>query len=627
MIRIVAIIALFITSTLHPAFGYDTKPDPPEFVITVLHQTLEFYEKKGEVTARVTTELMAEPQVERQVTFERGVFIDNTSSLGRIRVAKEKKKAKKIRSFIEPIVTDYNSGGIFHSDLKLCYFTLSTNISEGSKYITYDKEYSDLKFLDPMYFNDSYPVEESYISIKIPAWMDVDAIEWNFDKEAVTKTEEKTDDGTTVTYKLSSIPARGLYNNEPRSSKTNAHLIPIVKSYKAGGKTVRGMKETADLYGWYAGLVEKMKDKPEVLRSTVDKLVGGKETDIEKIKAIYYWVQENIRYVAFEYGIMGFKPEECQDVYSNKYGDCKGMANLTKQMLTLAGYDARLTWVGTTDLPYNYDIPALIVDNHMICTVLIDGKRIYLDATEKYADFATYAPRIQGKQVMIEDGDSYIIDVVPTSDHTNNAEVANYDLTIENAELLIGSGAITFTGAKKSSIQYGLSTVTAKDQPKAIVSYITNGSKNVKVRFDEELELDAKERDLVVPFDVKIENNITNLGSEMYVNIELEQQLKTLTMPPERDVAFEFSSKYHIETTTTLSIPDGWKVTYLPETVDIDEGKYRFFLDYKVEGQKVVYKKVVSIKEELLELSEFKSWNKHIKSLRTNYEDQIVLAQ
>lgn len=80
---------------------------------------------------------------------------------------------------------------------------------------------------------------------------------------------------------------------------------------------------------------------------------------MEKIEAVFYWVQDNIRYIAFENGIMGFKPEAASKVYQNRYGDCKGMANLLKEMLKICGYDARLTWIGTNDIPYDYKTASL----------------------------------------------------------------------------------------------------------------------------------------------------------------------------------------------------------------------------------------------------------------------------
>ena len=58
-----------------------------------------------------------------------------------------------------------------------------------------------------------------------------------------------------------------------------------------------------------------MKDDPEQLKSKVTELTAKAKTDEEKIKNIYYWVQDNIRYIAFEDGIAGFKPDDSQNVF------------------------------------------------------------------------------------------------------------------------------------------------------------------------------------------------------------------------------------------------------------------------------------------------------------------------
>ncbi|CAG0898473.1 unnamed protein product [Cyprideis torosa] len=228
-------------------------------------------------------------------------------------------------------------------------------------------------------------------------------------------------------------------------------------------------------------LVDNIENNSSILKEKVAELTDGIDDDNEKIKQIYYWVQDNIRYIAFEYGLMGFQPEACQSVYNNKYGDCKGMANLTKQMLTLAGYDARLTWIGTNDLPYTYDLPSLIVDNHMICTVLLGDEKIFLDATEKYSDLGTYAHRIQGKQVLIENGKDYIIDQIPVSDYKSNKEETTHELSIEDNSKLVGNGQLTFTGDRISWLKYIMSGIPEKDWDKTLRSYIGNSDKNINL--------------------------------------------------------------------------------------------------------------------------------------------------
>jgi hypothetical protein len=63
-----------------------------------------------------------------------------------------------------------------------------------------------------------------------------------------------------------------------------------------------------DLYVWYSYLISKTKNDKTYLKVQVDKLIAGKTTDEEKIKAIYYWVQDNVRYIAFESGFAALCP-------------------------------------------------------------------------------------------------------------------------------------------------------------------------------------------------------------------------------------------------------------------------------------------------------------------------------
>src|SRR4029077_16419837 len=145
----------------------------------------------------------------------------------------------------------------------------------------------------------------------------------------------------------------------------------------------------------------------------------------------------------FEDGIMGFKPDAAQNVLKNKYGDCKGKANLLKEMLKLAGFDARLTWIGTSDLPYDYSLPSLAVDNHMICTVILNGKKYLLDGTENFIAINDYAQRIQGKQVLIEDGKNFIIDRVPDFSAERNKVKKVTTITYDN-DALKGKSSVEY---------------------------------------------------------------------------------------------------------------------------------------------------------------------------------------
>ena len=265
----------------------------------------------------------------------------------------------------------------------------------------------------PFFFNNPYPVSFHQVTLVIPDWVSAEIREFNFTGYSISKTSDDKGGSKTIVYTVSNLPARPDETSSPGITYTSPHIMLITQQAQVSGNTITYFKNTSDQYAWYASLVKEIGNDAATIKAKADEIVKGKTTDIDKIKAIYFWVQQNIRYLAFENGIAGFRPEKAQEVLRKKYGDCKGMANLTKCLLTSQGYDARLCWIGTNHIAYDYSIPSLAVDNHMICALYFKNKLYFLDATETNSGFEEYAERIQGRQVLIENSDKYVLEHVP----------------------------------------------------------------------------------------------------------------------------------------------------------------------------------------------------------------------
>ncbi len=598
----------------------DWNADDEKVKINFKSQTLTFYlTKKNELRAKLIVNQEIESKTNLPYTFSQSVFFDDNTTVTKIQKYKNKKTTK-----VTPIISDYESDGIFHSDLKVCYFEHKFSKKEEKIVFSYEKIFKDLKFLDPFYFNDSYPIDLSKVTIEKPDWMNIDLRELNFELEKPDYKKSMEKSNEVHTYTMENLPAGFKYNGAPRRSKINAHLILIPNSYTKNGQAIKLIEKVDDLYAWYSSLVDQIGNDNSDLKKIVADLTNGLDSDTEKIKTIFYWVQDNVRYIAFEDGIMGFRPESCQSVFNNKYGDCKGMANLTKEMLMIAGYDARLTWLGTADVPYDYDIPSLLVDNHMICTVILNGEKIFLDPTEKYAELYNYAFRIQNQQALIEDGDGFIIERIPGSEPGKNTESSVHTLSI-NKEKLEGEGSVTFKGNRKTYIFNFLSANPQNKWEELMRNYITNRDKNVQTKLLTEPSLQNRDDDFELNYDITMEHHIIDLGEELYVNLEPDFTFQKFEIKEERNVPYEFSGFYAIEHTSILNIPEGWKVNYLPPALTKDHKKYSFNFTIDQEGQQIIYKKRIAIKETMLNVEDFDEWNETIKNLNTFYSDQIIL--
>ncbi|MBC7189438.1 DUF3857 domain-containing protein, partial [Candidatus Aerophobetes bacterium] len=138
---------------------------------------------------------------------------------------------------------------------------------------------------------------------------------------------------------------------------------------------------------WWRSLSEGQAEPTEEIRRQVEKIIEGKKTQREKAAAIYHWIVANIRYVGLEFGEAGFKPHSAQEVFENKYGDCKDKATLLIAMFKAAKIPAYYALIGTREMgKLEKDIP-MSQFNHAICLAMIDGEMIFLDPTAETASF------------------------------------------------------------------------------------------------------------------------------------------------------------------------------------------------------------------------------------------------
>ncbi len=559
--------------------------------------------------------------------FHVNIFYDEKSNISELQ-AKNYRNAKEI---IYPSFKKYASDGIFYQDAMICHFGFSLDTRGDNVIYSYKKEYKDIKYLTKTYFHKSYPIKKEKKEFIIPDWLNIELMEVNFEGFDIQKKEEYNEKKKIkiITYIFNNVEPIVSGNYSTSYSNQWPHILVLSKSYIYHKKTYKLFESTNDLYAWYASLIEEMDNKPEEFKSIVDRLIKDKITDKDKIKAIYYWVQDNIRYIAYEDGIMGFKPANANDVCKKRFGDCKGMANLTVEMLKLAGYDARLTWIGTRSIPYNYSIPSLAVDNHMIATVILDGKRYFLDATEKGVAFNDYAYRIQGQDVLIENGDDFIIDTVPVFDYNYNKEQSQVFLKLVD-DKLEGKGSNTYIGEERIRMYRNLLAVSKVDLKKKIGKYLGNFSKNYVITNLETSDYLNRGLPINFSYNISISNKITSVSNEKYINLEMDFDLENLKTEERRNTDLDFHKKIDIERTITLELPKGiYKVDYLPENINIDTDEYKFKLVYIYNKEKnlIEYKKNIILKNGYVSVLNFEAWNKIIKEINKVYNDQIVLIK
>ncbi len=576
---------------------------------------------EARVKATVSSETVLVP-VKDFIKYEDGLFYNEQIAIENIKVLNTEKKDVAIQK----LCGDYSSENIFHSDAKLC--VVKFPLAEKGKPFTYtfQENYKDIKYLTSFYFLQRFPVISRVVQFNVPAWLELDFREFNFAGYTIKKTSVQEGDITKVSFEISNIQAYKSEPNSPNHALSYPHIICVTKAFTETGKRTVLFENVKSLYSWYSSVCASIGNNPETLKAKVTELTNGKKTEQEKVESIFYWVQDNIRYIAFENGIMGFKPDAAQNVFQKKYGDCKGKANLLKTMLTLAGFDARLTWIGTSDLPYDYTLPSLAVDNHMICTVILGGKKYFLDGTEEYIALNDYAQRLQGKQVLIEDGANHILDKIPEFAADRNKEITSNKIAIMDNQIT-GSAAVEYNGESKISVQSAFASIRNDKKSERLSSFLRSNNGNIEVSNITNSDFNDRQKPLQLKFDLKANNQVTKTGNELYVVMDWEKEFGSMEMPKDRKNDYEFNQKYYLTTQTELTIPEGYKVDYIPTAFKKTTPSWSFEGAYVTKGKTIVYTKTIIINKPILKKADFEGWNSFITDISKFYNDQVVLTK
>lgn len=552
---------------------------------------------------------------------QHGAFYDAESEITEFTV-----KNRNGKNIYTTVQDEYlSSADLFHTDYRVKFVNLNLPLLGYKSRVKTKLIYNDIKYFTSTYFADSYRIINGKMSIDIPSWLSYDIKEFNLDASSITKKETPSDQGSIVTYLFRDIEPRSEEVNVPGPSFIYPHIIFVAKSFTDGTTVKNLFNSVGDLYGWYSSLVNKVEVDDSPFKPLVEELISEASSDEEKMSAIYYWVQDNIRYVAFEDGIAGFKPDSPQNVFEKRYGDCKGMAFLTKSMLEVAGFDARLVWIGTDRLAYNYTTPSLSVDNHMICAVKSGTDYIFLDATEKFGKLGDRASRIQTKEAMIENGDTFQIVKVPSNNTIENYDHIQYDLEIKD-ETLFGSVKRAFEGESRVSFQNSYYSLGSGDKDKILEKFLASGNSNYRVESISAFNAASRDKTILLNYDISIQKAVSSFDGTLYIDLDPLKRAQDY-MVGERKVDLKLPMLEKEIASISLKLPDGYRIDTIPESYTVNNSLVNISYAYQKKDGTIFLEKTIIPKSRTIKVKDFELWDESFEGLKKASSEQLTLTR
>jgi hypothetical protein len=539
-----------------------------------------------------------------------------------------KYKEFKVKEFKEKDELDQS----FHDDTKSLNF-IYPNLKEGSKtQLEYSEKVKNPRFLSPFYFGGFSPIVHRKVTVIVDKDISLIFKEFNTENIKINFSKKEKRGNIIYTWEINDIDKYDYEESVTTYKNILPHIVPIITSYIDGNDAkVSLLSDVSDLYKWYYSLVKDMNTEAcdMELTTIVRKLTADKKNDLEKVRAIYYWVQKNIKYIAFEYALGGFIPREANDVFKKKFGDCKDNSSILATMLEVAGLKGNLTWIGTRSIPYSYkEVPTPIVDNHMILAYKYEGKTYFLDATGRYLPLEFPSSFIQGKEALIGNGENdFRIEEVPVIEAKKNATIDTSSIYIDG-ENIVGKGRSEVSGYEKNHYFNYLESIKTEEKRTSFYnSMLRKGSNSFLIDKFEETNKYEYDKNFIVDYDFKITSYVKSIDDEIYINLNLNKDLSSFKSKKDRKYEIKNTYKVHYDYQLIFDIPDGYEVLYIPKNITVDDPLLSAAITYTRDGNQIKYNHNAKINYLSLSVEEQKKVNKLIKKIEKNYKEIIILKK
>jgi hypothetical protein len=524
-----------------------------------------------------------------------------------------------------------NNNTVFYDDVKMTSFDFPSLTQNAVQHIDYTLYHKDAHLLTPFFYEERAPLMNGSYTVVVPDEISIKYIVKNDPKGLFQFSEEKKRKETIYKWTLKNVkPINDNFSGAPDDNYYQPNVIIYITSFQGKNGVQNFLSSLDDLYKWDVGFIRELNTTQDVnLKKVVDSIIVGKKTEIDKAKSIYNWVQQSIRYVAFENGLEGFRPRQAAEVCDKRYGDCKDMSSIITQMLRIAGIKAYYTWIGTRSLPYDYtDIALPIDDNHMISTANIDGKWIFLDGTDPHAKFDVPPSGIQDKQALIAlDEKNYKILRVPVIPAEQNRMIDTTTISFTDNGIK-GHENVTYYGYQGEDV-YNSLLYSDERETKDFVKTRMGKASNKFILGDYTITHVKPEDNIInIAANFEIPGYGKKIGDEYYINLNLEKVFEKQEIDTnKRKVPLEIEYNYVIHEYHILEIPKGYKVSYLPKDFKYDNDLASIKILYKIVNGKVIAEQEGTTKKLMIEPSDFEEWNKEMVAVQTQYKESVVLQK
>jgi Domain of Unknown Function with PDB structure (DUF3857)/Transglutaminase-like superfamily len=377
---------------------------------------------------------------------------------------------------------------------------------------------------------------------------------------------------------------------------------------------------------WYNLLLNGMDTLSDQRKQFYRNMVKNDKTQEEKEKVLYSYLQNNFRYVSIQLGIGGYKPLGADFTDAKKYGDCKGLSNYLVAVLRSVGIKSYIALISaeSNQEPVDTSFPWNQFNHAVVC---IPGKKdsTWLECTSKTIDFGKLVSSTKDKKALLITESGGVLVSTPMSRANDNVIKAHTNIDLHDDGTGKTNTIFTACGEYKREMM-GLREEKADVQklfmikrygfrdPDQIIFDTTQQENNVQVTLNQQLDMIPE----------------LKTGTKMFLRPTVPDLWPSkLPRAENRQQDFYFDCPFEKIDTTTIKLPDNYKVDALPQSVT-DSCKYasyrsRYWYDEKT--HQVYSASIIVLDQYKIPVADYGMVKKFFDNILIENEERIVVKK
>ncbi len=481
---------------------------------------------------------------------------------------------------------------------------------ENDEYNPYD---SNL-FSGRCYFQSNCPIGEKILKVSVPSDNQLYHVAKNLDEKIAAPTVADGVDLLTYTWKMEDIPP---LIGEPQMPPSRDVIPALYYSIHKDHKYVHDKLKP---------MYEKRFELTDDVKAKVDELTQNCKNINEKIAKLYYFCQQDIRYISIKSNFASNQVgHPADETLKNKYGDCTDKGMLLSVMLKHIGVEAYPVLILTNNAGKSIRDIGIFDDNHCITEVHLDGRIFYLDATAtdyRYPYFRSDDHEANAMNVML--GTQRTVPLPPPED--------NSSLTVRKIKLEPdGTTHIdietTCNGPTEASYRGYARELKPEEYEKVVRQSISAHTADYVLELathTNPLDFDTQYKSRSV---YTLNRYAPKSGKYMIFSVpNFELRFSEVSLE-KRNYAIQHSTSSQRTDQLAVKLPEGYSVKYLPPALRVQSPYVEFEIIYDQQGDEIDITRKLAFPRRNIPVADYKAYKADLEKIAYSSKQKIFLEK